>query len=133
MRRGGGGTIYDDDWFLGGSCYIYISLVYVLRDAEFWSEARVNSVTTKRSVNSGTTVVDSNIHFACIGYSEEEGGVYLEDDIENPPANYTTTLMSNWPYVSIGGPCLGANYRVTAERPSGESQEHIVSQYVFLA
>lgn len=37
--RAGGGTIYDEDWYFGSSCYAYISITYTTRDVSNGTEA----------------------------------------------------------------------------------------------
>lgn len=127
-----GGTVYDDDWFFSNSCYIYISVAYTTRNVSNGTEARINSVTTRHSANSGTSVSNAILHLACIGSSSDVGGVYLEDDIRVTTSPYTNTSMNTWPYIHTGGPCLGANYTVTATRSSGSSSTHTVYANVFV-
>lgn len=129
--KSSGGTVYDDDWFFGSSCYIYISVTYTTRSASNGTEARVNSVTTQHSVKSGTSVSNAVLHLACIGTSSDSGVTNLEEDVTVTTTPYTNTLMNSWPYIHTGGPCLGANYTVTATRSSGSSSTHTVSATVF--
>ena len=132
QTRAGGGTIYDEDWFFSNSCYAYISITYTTRNVSNGTEARISSVTTRHSTNSGTTVAKANLHLACIGSSSDTGGTYLEEDINVTTSPYTNTLMNTWPWINTGGPCLGANYTVTARRPSGSTSTHTVSASVFV-
>lgn len=130
--RSSGGTVYDDDWFFSNSCYIYISAAYTTRNVSNGTEARINSVTTRHSANSGTSVSNAILHLSCIGSSSDVGGVYLEDDIRVTTSPYTNTSMNTWPYIHTGGPCLGANYTVTATRSSGSSSTHTVYANIFV-
>lgn len=130
--RSSGGTVYDDDWFFSKSCYIYISITYTTRNVSNGTEARINSVTTRYSVNSGTSISNAVLHLACVGFSSDAGSTNLERDIAVTTSPYTNTLMNSWPYINTSGPCLGANYTVTAKRPSGSSASHTVSATVFV-
>lgn len=129
--RSGGGTIYDEDWFFGSSCYAYISITYTTRDVSNGTEARINSVTTKHSTNSGTTIAGATLYMACMGYSSDSGSTSLDEEIAVTTSPYTSTVMNSWPWVNTGGPHLGANYTVTAKRPSGSTSSHTVSANVF--
>lgn len=130
--RSGGGARYDEDWFFGDSCYIYISISYSTRDVANGTEARIKSVTVRDSVNSGTYISDATLHLSCVGSSSDAGSVYLEKDIQVTSSPYTNTLMNSWPYINTNSPCLGANYTVTAKRSSGSSSTHTVSAHVFV-
>lgn len=132
QTKAGGGTIYDEDWFFGSSCYAYISITYTTRDVYNGTEARINSVTTRHSTNSGTSVSNAVLHLACIGSSSDEGSTYLERDVIVTTSPYTNTLMNTWPWINTGSPCLGANYTVTARRPSGSTSTHTVSANAFV-
>lgn len=127
----GGGTIYDEKDFFGNSCYIYVSVTYTTRSSSIGQEARMTSVTTKYSVRDGTTVSNATLSLACIGSSEDSGGVYYDHDIQVTSSSYTTTYPASWPYIYDGSPLLGAFFDVTARRPSGETQTDTVSVTVY--
>lgn len=127
----GGGTIYDEKDFFGNSCYIYISVTFTTRSSSLGQEARMTSVTTKYSVNSGTTVSSATLSLACIGTSATSGGVYYEHEIPVTSSSYTTTYPASWPYIYDGSPLLGAYFDVTAKRPSGETKTDTVSVTIY--
>jgi hypothetical protein len=131
LARRGGGTIYEDDTFFGNSCYIYISVTYTTRPSSIGTEARMSSVSTQYSVNSGTYVSAANLHLECLGTSSTAGAVFYEHDIAVTSSSYTTTYPSAWPYIYTGSPHLGAHFEVTATRASGESQTRTVGASVF--
>lgn len=132
LARRGGGTIYDDDTFFGSTCYIYVSVTFTTRSSPIGQEARMNSVSTRYRVNSGTYVSSANLHLACVGTSSSSGAVYNEHDIAVTASSYTTTYPDSWPYIYNGSACLGASFTVTAKRPSGESSTNTVSANVYL-
>ena len=44
---------------------------------------------------------------------------------------FTATKCKSWPYVTEGGAFLGAVFTVNAKRPSGNTQEDVVSAVIF--
>ena len=130
QARRGGGTAYDEDWFLGSSCYIYVSIAYTTRKVGAITEARINTVTTRDSVNSGTYISSAQLVLSCIGESSDQGSVALQERIQVTTSPYRTTRMSTWPYINVNTPSLSAVYEVTAMRASGASSTHMVAATV---
>lgn len=131
LRRGGG-YIYDDDWFLGDSCYMFISINFSTVKKDIRSASRIDSITTEYSVNSGTYITSAHIHASCIGTTLTESGFAEDRDIPVTTTPFTTSSVSNWPYIYNSGPSLGASFVVTAQRPSGTSETHTISANVFV-
>ena len=127
------GTLEDDSWFLGYSCYIYIYTVYSIKTVSSFNYYRINSVKVSYQTNSGTTLSSKELHMGCIGTTEANtsfmngpSGVTV-----NVPSNpYTSYQMSYYPYIREGSPVLGASFSVTAVRPSGSSSTNTVSTVI---
>lgn len=130
--KSSGGTQFDDEWFLGSSCYIYVSAVYTKKDGARGDLAKINSVTTKHSVNSGTRISKATLRVKCQGVTSDDKGYINEKTINVTTTPYTNTSMNSWPYLYMTGPYLGASYEVIAARQSGNPVTEVVNATIFL-
>lgn len=128
-----GKTLTDDDWFLGSSCYIYISVTYSTRTGANGLKSRVDSVKTQCRVLNGTYVSSATLYMGATGTSEEIGSCTYSDELNiTSTPTYSTSRMSQWPYIyNASAQILGASFEVTAKRPSGSSETHSVTAHVF--
>jgi len=130
----GGGTLYDDGWFFGSSCYIYINVNFSTKsDTSFRTLCRINTVDIRCQTNSGTTITQKTLNTVCHGVSEEgfAHDAYETINVLAMPNPYTYTGMSANPYIYNTGILLGASLTVTATRSSGDSATSAVVANVF--
>ena len=126
-----GGTVYNDDWFFGESCYVYISVTYSSKTIGVKTYCRMDSVTARYSVNSGTTVKSEKIRMVCFSSSPAGESITEDKELNMTSTPFTTTYPQRWSYAYNGGLAMGSNITVTAQRPSGSTSTHTISANVF--
>lgn len=127
-------TTTTSDWYLGSSLYMEVSLKYSTITKNSADLYRIESIKATTSVNSGTTITDLKLNYACIGSDSNGSSVYNSNqiDIKGKANPYTTTVMSSYPYIYYSGAgLLGAGLECTAARPSGTSYTYTLSNNIF--
>lgn len=128
----GGGSLNKYDWFLGSSLYLELTVDYSQKKIGSNTFYRMEKITSKYSVNSGTIVTAAALNFGVQGVGEDGNPVYKQEnyDITYSGNPYSTTAPSFWAYARQGD-MMGAGFQVYAKRPGGNANSYSVAVSVF--